>query len=79
MPLTAGVTVTSDADARCVPRRFVGVITATMKGTSHIERWRPPEDTGRMPTVDLVGNVVTACGESWLPATRNGLCRGRLW
>jgi len=56
------------------PRRFVGVITATKKETSHVEQLRVRENTGHVPTADLVGNVVTAGGESWLPATRNGLC-----
>ena len=30
------------------------------------------ENTGRPPTAALIGNVVTARGESWPPATRNG-------
>jgi hypothetical protein len=45
MPLTAGVTVTDDADAPVPPRRFVGVITTTIKAISHAERsrsWRTP-------------------------------------
>jgi len=37
MPLTAGVTVTDDADAQSAPW-FVGVITTTIKGISHVER-----------------------------------------
>ena len=76
MLLTAGVAVTGDADARCAPRRFVGVITRPKKGISHVARFGGSDNVGRVPTADLVVNVVTACGESWLPAKRNGLCRG---
>ena len=79
--LTAGVTVTvtGDADRPVRPWWFVGVITAAKKQTSHVEQWRAPENTGQVPTADLVGNVVTAGGESWRPATRNGHCRRRPW
>ena len=74
MPLTAGVTVTADADTRCASWRFLGVITPPKKGIFHVERGRWSENTGRVPTADLVGKLVTMRGESWLPATRNGLC-----
>ena len=67
MPLTAGVTVIGDADARCVHGGFVGVITATKKVTSHVEQWQAQENTGHVPTADLVGNIVTAGVESWRP------------
>jgi len=46
------------------PWRFVVVITATKKETSHVEQSPAPENTGHVPTADLVGNVVTADGES---------------
>jgi hypothetical protein len=69
MPLTAGVTVTNDADGQCARGWLVGVITATIKAISHIERSRGSENTSCVPTAGLVGNVVTACSERWLPAT----------
>ena len=34
MPLTAGVTVTDDMDARCALWRFVGVITTTITSST---------------------------------------------
>jgi len=74
MLLTAGVTVTDDADGQCARGWFVGVITTTIKAISHIERLRGSENISCVPTAGLVGNVVTACSESWRPATRNGRC-----
>jgi hypothetical protein len=73
MPLATRITVTCDAGGRCAPWRFVGVVTTPKKATSHVERPRGSENTGRAPTADLIGNVVSALGESWRPATRNGL------
>jgi len=79
MPLTAGVTVADDADGPVRPGWFVGVITTTIKAISHVERSRGWRTTGRVPTGDLIVNIVTARGESWRPATRNGRCRRRPW
>ena len=59
MPLTAGVTVTGDADARVRPWRFVGVIAMTIKGHLPRRAVAGSVDTGRVPTADPVVNVVT--------------------
>ena len=61
------------------PWWFVGVITATKKETSHVEQLRAPEKHRSFADRCLVGNIVTAGGESWWPATRNGHCRRRPW
>jgi len=79
MPLTAGVTVTDDADGPVRPGWSVGVITTTIKEISHVERIAGSARLGLVPTSGLVGNGVTAGDESWPPATRNGPCRRRMW
>src|SRR6478752_5333367 len=60
MPLTAGVTVTGDADARR-PWRFVDVITATKKETSHVRQVAGAAVTG-WPA------GTPACGYAIIPA-----------
>jgi len=70
-----GVVVIDHADTRCGPRWFVGVTTPPMRRAAQVGRSVRPVVAGRPATMGLVGNFVTAHGESWSPATRTGPSR----
>ena len=59
---------------------FVGVTTAPTKRGTQVGRGVParPGLVERLPTAGLVGNVVTARGESWPLATPTGPCLRRV-
>ena len=71
--MTAGVVVAGDADTGCALGWFVGVTTAPTKRDAQVGRSVGPGIVGRSPSVGLVGNFVTARGESWPLATPAGL------
>jgi len=75
MHMTGGGIVTDDADTRCAQRWFVGVTTPPMRRAAQVGRSVRPVVAGRPATMGLVGNFVTAHGESWSPATRTGPSR----
>jgi hypothetical protein len=76
--MTARAVVIVDADTGYAQWWFVGVTTAPTKRGTQVGRGGPARARRALADSGLVGNVVTARGESWPVATPTGLCRRRV-